>query len=320
MIQACEEAAHWIGATSPYPPVGAAALDERGRILAVTARTRAGDDYAEAALLKLCAKKKLLDRLHTLCLTLEPCNLQGNAPPCCDAIIDSGVRRVAIGERDPNPRGRSGRDKLRAAGIEVVDAVEQDGCDRLMHSFLHHARTGRPFVTVKRAFKADGELFLNPGEKPTISESSLRLVHRLRKKADAILTGAGTITIANPQFTVRRVPDYRDKVRILAIMDLEGEVPPAYLRAAVGRRLEPSLYADIEDGLRDMERRGITDILVESGPTLSESILESGRWTMLVDIHKGKDGHNDRVEVSFNPSERPPFATKGFELESILPK
>lgn len=321
MQSACEEAAHWIGATSPNPPVGAAALDEKGRLLATAAHVRAGEDHAEVALLKLLHKRKLMGRLHTMCVTLEPCNHHGRTPPCSEAIIDAGVKCVAFGVRDPNPHVEGGgREKLRAAGLEVVEGVERDACLKLMHAFIYNARTGRPFITVKRAFALDGSMFPPPGQKTFTSDASLRLAHRLRKKADAILTGAGTVLADDPMFTVRRVSDYREKVRTLAIMDRDRQVPETYLRDAIGRRQEPALYTDLETCFSDLERRGIIDILVESGPTLSESIIESGFWTMMVDIYKRGGSKNDLVKVSFNPASPPPFDSEGFDLETILPK
>ncbi|MDE1901056.1 MAG: bifunctional diaminohydroxyphosphoribosylaminopyrimidine deaminase/5-amino-6-(5-phosphoribosylamino)uracil reductase RibD [Alphaproteobacteria bacterium] len=317
MRAACAEARRWMGATSPNPPVGAAALDENGTILAVAAHQRAGQDHAEAALLKLCRAQNLLPRVHTMCVTLEPCNHHGRTPPCSEAMIAAGLRRVAVGTRDPNPQvAGGGIDRLRAAGIDVIENIERDLCEQSMHAFLFHARTGKPFMTVKRAFDAAGSMIPPWGQKTFTSQNSLVLAHRLRKKADAIITGSGTILADAPLFNVRHVPDFVDKTRILAILDRRGRVPPAYLAETATRGKEPVVYQDIDSCLHDLEKRGVRDILIESGPILAETMLDSGYWAMKIDIHAGTP---DKVDVFFNTKEKMFFETSRLDLESLLP-
>jgi diaminohydroxyphosphoribosylaminopyrimidine deaminase/5-amino-6-(5-phosphoribosylamino)uracil reductase len=297
--------------------VGAVALDAEGYIIAVAAHKRAGGDHAEAALLKTCREQNLMPRLHTMCVTLEPCNHFGRTPPCAEAIIEAGVRRVAVSARDPNPHVKGGGcDRLRQAGIEVIEGVENEACRRLIHSFAFHAQTGRAFVTVKRAFDMSGSMIPQAGQKTFTSETSLILAHRLRKKADAIITGSGTVLADNPLLTVRHVPDFPDKRRILAIFDRRKRVSRDYIDQAARRGLDVVLCESIDSCFCELESRGIRDILVESGPILSQAILDSPHWAMRVDIYSGKP---DRVDVEFNPAAKTPFDIKKLDLNSLLP-
>ena len=317
MRLACDEARKWVGATSPNPPVGAVGLDENGNVIAVAAHRRAGTEHAEAALLRLCRERDLIERLHTVCVTLEPCNHFGRTPPCAEALIAAGVKRVVVGVRDPNPQVVGGGcDRLRHAGVEVVEGVEAEACRRLIHAFAFHAKTGRPFVTVKRAFDAKGTMIPPAGEKVFTNEESLVLAHRLRKKADAIVTGSGTVLADDPLFTVRHVADFPGKRRVLAVLDRRGRVPEGYIRAVEGRGFEVFRYLDLDSCLSDLESRGIRDVLVEAGPELSKAVLDSGHWAMRVDI---RHEETDRVEVIFKLGEEMPFETKGLELEALLP-
>ncbi|MDR3448137.1 MAG: bifunctional diaminohydroxyphosphoribosylaminopyrimidine deaminase/5-amino-6-(5-phosphoribosylamino)uracil reductase RibD [Alphaproteobacteria bacterium] len=315
MQRAAEEGRRWLGATSPNPPVGAAALDENGNILAVAAHKRAGEDHAEAALLKLCREQNSLARVHTLCVTLEPCNHHGRTPPCSEAIIEAGIRHVAIGVADPNPRvAGGGAARLREAGITVTENIESDLCHRLIHAFEFHARAGRPFVTVKRAFDASGSMIPPAGQKTFSSPDQLTLAHRLRKKADAILTGSGTILADNPLFTVRNVPDF-DKNRVLGVFDRRNRVSQAWFDSAATRNLLPIRYFGLDEAFSDLQKRSVQDVLVETGPVLSESILESPFWTLLVDIHAGEP---DKLTYRFNPEANLPFNTNTLDIDSLL--
>jgi diaminohydroxyphosphoribosylaminopyrimidine deaminase/5-amino-6-(5-phosphoribosylamino)uracil reductase len=317
MRRACQEARLWLGATSPNPPVGAAALDQHGRILAVAAHHRAGSDHAEAALLKLCREQKLIEQIHTLCVTLEPCNHHGRTPPCSEAIIAAGIRHMAIGTSDPNSMVKGGgAERLRAAGVEVTENVEGDLCRRLIHAFTYQAQTGKPFVTVKRAFDGGGSMIPPVGQKTFTSPESLILAHRLRKKADAVIVGSGTILADNPLFDVRHVPDFSDKRRILAILDRRGRVPSAYIEQATRREFDVVIYHDFDQCLNDLSSRGAQDVLVESGPILSRFVLDSPCWCMKVDIHAGTP---DRIITTFNPTLGLPFNTDNLQIEALLP-
>ena len=315
--RACAEARLWLGATSPNPPVGAVALDEKGEILAVAAHCRAGGDHAEAALLKLCRAQNLMPRVHTLCVTLEPCNHHGRTPPCAEAIIEVGIRRVVVGARDPNPHVQGGGcDRLRQAGVEVIEGVEAELCRQLIHAFAFHAQTGKVFVTVKRAFDTQGSMIPPAGQKVFTSPESLVLAHRLRKKADAIVTGSGTVLADNPLFTVRHVPDHEGKRRILAVLDRRGRISSDAIERAARGGLDVVRYETLAACFVDLERRGVRDVLVEAGPLLSQSVLASSEWAMCVDIYKGAV---DQIETRFNPAINFPFGGGGGGGASLLP-
>ncbi|MDD4615725.1 MAG: bifunctional diaminohydroxyphosphoribosylaminopyrimidine deaminase/5-amino-6-(5-phosphoribosylamino)uracil reductase RibD [Alphaproteobacteria bacterium] len=317
MRHALREARQWIGSTSPNPPVGAAAIGKNGEILAVAAHRRAGEDHAEAALLKLCRERNVLSQVEAMAVTLEPCNHTGLTPPCAEAIIAAGIRTVAVGAKDPNPRVKGGGiNRLRKAGIEVIEGIKSEACQNLIHAFAFFSKTGKPFVTVKRAFDASGGMIPPKGQKTFTSPESLALAHCLRKKADAILTGSGTILADNPDFTVRHVPDYKSKRRILAILDRRARVPKAYLEAATERGLVPVVYADLGQCIADLAQKNIQDVLVEAGPRLSDAILASPYWTLRVDIHKSD---KDSITTAVNPRAPFPIPNKSFDLMAVLP-
>lgn len=317
MKAACSEARKWLGATSPNPPVGAAALDGKGNILAVAAHQRAGEAHAEAALLALCREQEILNQVQTLCVTLEPCNHQGRTPPCTEAIIKSGIKLVVIGTRDPNPKVKGdGVERLQQAGIEVIIGMAEAECQQLILAFAYTAKTGKPWITIKRAINREGTMLPPNGFKTFTSEASLVLAHRLRKKADAILTGSGTILADYPEFTVRHVPDYPEKKRFLAIMDRQKRVPDSYLAGARQRGYEPILYDNLERALKDLAAKGVQDILVEAGPILSQAMLDYPLWNMSVTIQAGD---TDSVAVTFNDKEFIPFDRAKFNWDFFLP-
>lgn len=315
MQAACRAARRWLGATAPNPPVGAAALDAQGTIIGLAAHQRAGEGHAEALLLEQLRAKNLLGAVHALCVTLEPCNHHGRTPPCAEAILAAGIRHVAIGVRDPNPKVTGGgAARLQTAGVSVKLGVEAESCAQLLYAFAHSVTTGKPWLTVKRALDTQGSMIPPFGQKTFTSPAALRLAHRLRKRADAILTGSGTILADNPCFTVRHVPDYPGKQRVLAILDRRRRVPAAYLAAASARGFVPVIYDTIEAALADLTARGVRDILAEAGPQLSASLLNSSYWAQDIVIQAGGD---ERITVQYHPYLT---GTTGWQLENMLPE
>lgn len=318
MKLATAEGRRWMGATSPNPPVGAVALDAHGKILAKTAHHRAGEKHAEALIIEECEKAGTLSDLHTLCVTLEPCNHFGRTPPCSEAIIKAGIKHVVFGTSDPNPNVKGGgAEKLKTAGIEVVSGVEKNECDHLFHAFAYRVRNNKPWVTVKRAFNSESSMIPPKGQNTFTSPESLKLAHHLRKKSDAILTGSGTIISDNPLFTVRHVPDHSNKRRWLGILDRRGRVSPEYILAAKDRGLDVIIYQNVATAVNDLAQKGAQDILVEAGPQLSQSLLDSDLWTMSVTIRQGKE---DVVEAMFNSRQTLPFDARQFRWDYFLPQ
>jgi diaminohydroxyphosphoribosylaminopyrimidine deaminase/5-amino-6-(5-phosphoribosylamino)uracil reductase len=209
-----------LGATSPNPMVGAV-LVKGGKIIGRGWHRRAGLPHAEIEALRDAQKRGHTPRGATLCVTLEPCCTQGRTPPCTDAIIAAGIKRVVIGATDPNPE-HSGRafNILRRAGVEVlglrrrVGALRSgdmsphsklaDECARLNEAFNHWIVRRTPFVTVKAAMTLDGKIAAAGGESKWITGEKAR-AHgmKLRRGSDAILAGINTILADDPSLTAR---------------------------------------------------------------------------------------------------------------------
>ncbi len=320
MRQACAEARRFMGATSPNPPVGALALDAEGRELARAAHERAGTAHAETLVLDLCRRAGTLTRLHTLVVTLEPCAHQGRTPPCVDALLAAEIPHIAIGTRDPNPAvPGKGLERLQAERVEVTLGVEENLCRQTAHAFLYSVQTGLPWVTIKRALDTTGSMIPPKGTTTFTSPESLRRAHLLRKGADAVLTGSGTLLADSPLFTVRHVPDYPGKTRFLVVLDRRRRVPEAQLEAFRARGFTPLRHDAIEDALSDLAGRGVRSVLVEAGPTLSEAVLARGLWTMDAVVHAKPSG-TDRWEVRWNPLRPPPFQEREWTWANLLPQ
>jgi diaminohydroxyphosphoribosylaminopyrimidine deaminase/5-amino-6-(5-phosphoribosylamino)uracil reductase len=273
--------------------VGAAALDRAGQLLAIAAHERAGQAHAEARVIAELRSKGLLERADTLVVTLEPCNHTGRTPPCTEAILASPIRKLVIGSRDPNPHvAGGGAARLGSAGVEASFLSDDDPlkrqCDLLIAPFRKHVTTGLPYLTIKTAHHAGqdpagmpharGSMIPPAGQKTFTRPSSLKLAHELRRRADAILTGSGTILTDSPEFTVRHVGDHPGKTRELVILDRRRRVPESYLAGARSRGFTPWIAQDLEEALRALGSRGALEVLLEAGPTLSCAALETGFW------------------------------------------
>lgn len=312
--RAIAAATDYAGATSPNPPVGCVLLDASGNVLAVEAHRKAGDLHAEARAIATFRRAGTISRIHTVVVTLEPCNHHGRTPPCAEAILATPVREVWIAETDPNPHVEGGgAARLRADGLSVRFLSELNHPDaarlaaeaeRLIAPFAKWTTTGLPFVTVKQALDETGSMIPPKGQRTFTSETSLILAHRMRRRSDAILTGNATILADNPEFTVRRLSDHPGKTRILAILDRTGRVPTDYLTKAAQRGFRPMLFADIGDALARLGSEGVHEVLVEAGPTLTAAILSTDIWDEHVAIKKAGDDGPDHITVSRNHTKK----------------
>lgn len=200
-----------MGSTSPNPSVGAV-LVRNGEIISTGATCACGGDHAEVCALKNAGVRAEGGDLY---VTLEPCCHQGRTPPCTDALIASGIRRVVIPVLDPNPQvAGKGVERLRSAGIEVVMMEDMASEARdLIRPFEKYILRGRPFIIHKAALSLDGRIATRTGDSRWISNDSSRyIVHRLRSLADAIIVGRGTVERDNPALTVR-MDSFADDVR-----------------------------------------------------------------------------------------------------------
>lgn len=189
------------GKTSPNPMVGAVIV-KSGKVISRGYHKKIGLPHAEIVALKKAGSKAQGAHLY---VNLEPCCHQGRTPPCTEAIIDAGIKKVVIGIRDPNHlvNGKGIRCLLKN-GIEVVTDVLKEDCERLNESFLKYIRTKRPWVMLKSALSLDGKIATRTGDSQWITGSKARYyAHQLRNRVDAILVGAGTVLADNPRLTVR---------------------------------------------------------------------------------------------------------------------
>ncbi|MDQ1334079.1 MAG: diaminohydroxyphosphoribosylaminopyrimidine deaminase [Thermodesulfobacteriota bacterium] len=222
MRLALREARKGLGRTSPNPAVGAVIVIN-GEVAARGYHRRAGLPHAEV---------EALSRLGnhcpegTLYVTLEPCNHVGKTPPCTQAILKSGIRKVVVGMKDPNPRVTGGGCAfLEAHGIDVTVGVLEAECRRLNEDFLVSVREGRPFVIAKSAMTLDGWTATSAGHSKWISnEESRAFVNRLRNRVDAVMVGIGTVLADNPSLTTRlKKGKGRDPLRI--VVDTHLRIP-----------------------------------------------------------------------------------------------
>ena len=214
--------------TSPNPWVGAVVVPAGDQPAAEGATRPPGGPHAEVVALDLAGASA---RGATVYVTLEPCSHYGRTPPCTDALIAAGVRRVVVGIVDPDPlvSGR-GLARLRDAGIEVEVGVLAAEVEASLRPYLAHRRRGRPWVVLKLAATLDGRIAAPDRSSRWITGPAARRdAHQLRAESDAILVGAGTVRADDPALTVRDVPG-RDPLRVVL-----GH-PPGAARALPGPR------------------------------------------------------------------------------------
>ena len=302
MARALTLAARGRGLTSPNPMVGAILVRD-GAMLAERFHERAGGAHAEAAALAEASERA---RGAILYVTLEPCNHVGRTPPCVDAIIRAGVRRVVSATRDPNPRVKGGGTAaLAAAGVEVTTPCLEREARDLNRAFFTAVERQRPHVTVKWAMTLDGKIAAFDRRSQWISgEAARQEGHRLRSQSDAIVTGIGTVLADDPALTVRlaqpwpREP-YRVVVDSRARLPLDAKLLQTGSRSrvlvAVGEAAAPQRLAALEsagvtvlacksrEGRVDVADLGarllaldVTAVLLEAGSELTGAFVQAG--------------------------------------------
>jgi diaminohydroxyphosphoribosylaminopyrimidine deaminase/5-amino-6-(5-phosphoribosylamino)uracil reductase len=249
------------GRTTTHPnPVVGALLVRDGEIVGEGWHERAGGPHAEVAALEAAGDRA---RGATLYTTLEPCSHHGSTPPCADALIAAGVRRVVAGATDPNPRV-DGLQRLREAGAEVEVAEGEIGFraraqNEAWRTWISDAR---PFVTYKAAVTVDGRMTL-PGARWISGAEARRLVHELRAASDAVAVGMETAYTDRPHLDARDVTVLRQPRRLAF-----GTRP-----LPEGVELE-RLSDDLEAELRRLATDGVQSLLLEGGSTVATSFLE----------------------------------------------
>jgi len=305
MRQALRLARRGLGRTSPNPMVGAV-LVRGGKLLGAGWHRRAGWPHAEVEALRDATRRGTPVRGATLFVTLEPCCTHGRTPPCTEAIVAAGIRRVVVAATDPNPchAGR-GFDLLRAAGIAVETGVLADEATRLNEVFNHWVVQRTPFVTVKAAMTLDGKIATASGESKWITGPPARAVGmQLRFAADAVLVGINTVLADNPALTVRGPTGRIRKAPRRIVLDALARTPAESVVASdafagrttvvVSSSAPPTrvkrlaqrvqvLTAPVHEGRIDLAwllahlgGEGVASVLVEGGGEVNAAFLESG--------------------------------------------
>jgi diaminohydroxyphosphoribosylaminopyrimidine deaminase/5-amino-6-(5-phosphoribosylamino)uracil reductase len=270
---ALTEACRGLGRTSPNPAVGAV-LVVGNRIVARGHHRQAGAAHAEIECLRQFGKR--IPKNATLYVTLEPCSTSGRTGACTSAILESGLAKLVVGAVDPNPR-HSGRgiELLTKAGLQVRAGVLAAECSELNESFNKWIQTGRPFVIAKCGMSLDGRLTAPPSSGRWLtSPASRRHAHRLRAQVDAILVGAETVRIDDPQLTVRGVKGARQPWRVA--LSRSGSLP-AKARILTDRFADRTMiFRDInlDDLLRELGAKEITSVLIEGGGEILGQALD----------------------------------------------
>ena len=232
MRRALELAQRGMGFTSPNPMVGAVIVRD-GKIIGEGWHKKYGDLHAERTAFAYCDESGIDCSGADMYVTLEPCCHYGKQPPCTDAIIEHGIKRVFIGSADPNYQvNGKGVKILREHGIAVVEGVLKDECDAINEIFFHWIVNKFPFVTVKYAMTLDGKIATRTGESKWITGEEARLdVQHERLRHTAIMVGIGTVLADDPMLTCR-LENSRNPIRIICDSNLRIPLESNIVRTA----------------------------------------------------------------------------------------
>lgn len=295
MRRALQLARRGWGQTAPNPLVGAVVVRD-GEVVGRGWHAAFGAPHAEAMAL---GDAGALARGADVYVTLEPCAHHGKTPPCTDALIAAGVRRVLVATADPNPEAQGGVARLRAAGITVETGLEEEAARELNAAFLFsHARQDRPFVSLKLALSLDGAIAAGDGTQRWLTgDPARRQVHRMRAHCDAILVGIGTAGADDPALTVRfgRRPRVAPRRLVLdrdARLDptgslarsagkvpvevLAGDPPADRVQALEALGVEVTRAASLAEHLSGLRARGVRHLFVEGGAGVAGALLSAG--------------------------------------------
>jgi diaminohydroxyphosphoribosylaminopyrimidine deaminase/5-amino-6-(5-phosphoribosylamino)uracil reductase len=259
-------AEHAIGLSDPNPRVGCVIGTTDGRILGQGHTQQAGGPHAEVMALRDAQSQGHDVRGATAWVTLEPCAHHGRTPPCCDALVAAGLARVVVAVQDPFPQvAGQGIARLRAAGIDVLlaDAEIAERARELNIGFFSRFERGRPWVRLKVAASLDGFTALPDGRSHWITGLAARADgHAWRRRANAILTGVGTVLADDPRMDVRLVPTMLQPWRIVADSNLRSPLS-ARIFQPPGRATVVVAGADA-DRIAEARDRGI-EVMIQPG-------------------------------------------------------
>jgi len=253
--RALELAERGRGITHPNPIVGAVVVRDGG-VVGEGWHERKGGPHAEVVALDAAGERA---RGATLYVTMEPCAHHGTTPPCTDAVLHAGVRKVVAGALDPNPEAHGGLDALRESGVDV-ELVDSFAARAQNEAWRTWVSKRRPFVVLKLAQTLDGYVTVPDTSRWISGPDSRRRVHELRAQVDAVAVGMGTARADDPQLTARDVGATRQPRRLVF-----GH-GPSELEVRSGP-LDAELLALADEGVQSL--------LLEGGPTIARSFLEA---------------------------------------------
>ncbi len=309
MQQALELALRGEGQVEPNPMVGCLIARDDQKI-SEGWHTRFGGPHAEAIALE-AAQESLAEA--TLYVTLEPCCHHGKTPPCSDAIIASGIRRVVIADMDPSSRvNGAGIGQLEDAGVEVHQGLLQEQARALLAPYRKTIRCGTPWVIAKWAMTLDGRIATRTGSSQWISsEASRKVAHELRGRMDAIIVGRGTVTSDDPLLTARP-PGPRIPLRVIVTNHAAVPADSQLLKTATefpllvscGPETDPDQIARLEQAgcevlQLDAPGNTIPGLLAELGKRQMTNVLVEGGSRLLGAFRDGD--HVDEVHVFMAP-------------------
>ena len=251
MRAAIELAKKGEGWTNPNPLVGAVIVQEN-QIIGQGWHHKYGDLHAERDALRNCRERGNNPSGATIFVTLEPCCHTGKQPPCVEAIVQAGIKKVIVGSRDPNPLvSGKGAAFLRERGVEVEEDFLRSECDALNFIFFHYITSKTPYVALKYAMTADGKIATASGKSKWIScQESRDFVHQLRNKYSCIMAGIGTVLADDPLLTCR-ISGGRNPTRIICDSSLRLPLDSKIVQSAAD---VPTIVACAEpDCLQDQD-------------------------------------------------------------------
>ncbi len=282
------------GRTSPNPLVGAVVVDSSGSLVGEGFHTGAGKPHAEIEALNQAGKKSING---TIVVTLEPCCHQGLTPPCTEALIKAGLKRVVIGMVDPDPRvSGNGIERLKDSGLEVIEGVLKQECEIINKEFVFRVLNGRPWGILKWAMSIDGRIGLPNGASKWITNESARdSVHQIRSKCDAIIVGGGTLRSDDPLLTSRGKSNC-EPIRVVFSRTLNlpksanlWDTKIAQTIIAYGPNANEDFFSNLQhcpeklslksndpsELLTALAKKGCNKILWECGPLLATSAIKA---------------------------------------------
>jgi diaminohydroxyphosphoribosylaminopyrimidine deaminase/5-amino-6-(5-phosphoribosylamino)uracil reductase len=273
MHQALRLGCFGLGNTAPNPAVGCVLVSADGAVIGSGYTGKGGRPHAEAVALAEAGEQA---KGATAYVTLEPCAHEGKTPPCANALIEAGIKRVVYAIDDPDPRvNGGGAAMLRDAGIEVASGVLADEARQDQLGFLLTKTDKRPMVTLKLAISANGFMRTPPDEDKWITGKLARhMGHLLRAQHDAIITGSGTLREDDPSLDCR-LPGLADASPMPVVMGKSDL--PAESKLALRAKGETLVHYQSETPsavLQDLAARGMTRAMLECGPTLAAAFLK----------------------------------------------